>query len=148
MSLGRNLLRGLMGKKPPVPTTVPAHQGTRGNASSWHTTDPATAATYGDVAPTQVPLGRSLSLDAGGVNHTDIPVSAIKNKKIRRYLERNKYSGLPENKSLARYSSDDIAEAAEQLGFNSVEFRNLIDGLDYMDNVGPSTVYRTLSPKQ
>lgn len=151
---GEQWIDAYRGLQQPYDPTVDAAAARRGDPL-WFHSDPQSAGTYAtprgpvdfeaspNILPSKLRLGRVLRLDAKGQSHAYLPVTAADFAVLRPELARMaEESGLSVRQIT---STDEVAEAARRLGYDSIEIRNVSD--DVGAGGKPGTVYGVFSPE-
>lgn len=114
------------GQREPFDERVAADRAEKYDAAQWYSRRPPMAEGYashegGVMLPAQLRLGRTLELDAGGAPWNQIDARAIPDREITRRLRKRMRDSIQRSTLTSR----DIAEAARELGYDSVTIRNM-----------------------
>ena len=120
----------------------PAHsymEGKQQASSNWARNDPSPIEDNANMAPVKLKLGKTLVVNGNGRVWDQLSPKGIKDKAAREALEPYAYNG--------RLSTDEIARKAQEMGFDSVTFRDIKDYIAGNANVPAHNVYAMINAK-
>ncbi|OYW77708.1 MAG: hypothetical protein B7Z37_03195 [Verrucomicrobia bacterium 12-59-8] len=114
-------------------------EGKQQTTSNWARNDPNPIEDNANMAPVKLKLGKTLVVNGNGRVWDQLSPKGIKDKAAREALEPFAYNG--------RLSTDEIARKAEEMGFDSVTFRDIKDYIAGNSNVPAHNVYAMINQK-